>query len=198
MNRSVFRPLRTRRVVCALPAASASATAATVATAAAPRDSVRKTVSVLGAVCLAFAASSASYGHGAPADVAPALTAEQMKNPKLTRGRYLVEQVGLCADCHSPRNEKGQFLTESWLKGSLLPMKPIVPMPFAGMAPPIAGLPTMNDAQARVFLTTGKRADGSYPLPPMPPYRFSPEDADAVIVYLRSVAKTNGDKVASQ
>lgn len=198
MNRSVFRPLRTRRVTCALPA-SANKTAATVTV---PRDSVRKTVSVLGAVCLAFAASSASYGGagggGAPADVAPALSAEQAKNPQLVRGRYLVEHVGLCADCHSPRNEKGQFLADSWLKGGLLPLKPIVPMPFTAVAPPIAGLPTMNEAQARVFLTTGKRADGSQALPPMPPYRFSPEDADAVIAYLRTVAKNSGEKVASQ
>ena len=198
MNRSVFRPLRTRRVAFALPAAPAKPAAA-IAT---PRDSVRKTVSMLGAVCLAFAASSNSYGGagggGAPADLAPALSAEQKKNPQLVRGRYLVEQVGLCADCHSPRNEKGQFLTESWLKGSLLPLKPIVPMPFTSVAPPVAGLPTMDDAQARVFLTTGKRADGSYALPPMPPYRFSPEDADAVIAYLRTVAKNGTEKVASQ
>lgn len=198
MNRSVFRPLRTRRVACTLPAAPAKAGADLKA----PRDSVRKTVSVLGAVCLAFAATSASYGGagggGAPAEVAPSLTAAQQKDPQLVRGRYLVEQVGLCADCHSPRNEKGQFLIESWLKGSLLPLKPIVPMPFTSVAPPIAGLPTMNEAQAKVFLTTGKRADGSAPLPPMPPYRFSPEDADAVIAYLRTVAKNNGEKVASQ
>lgn len=194
MNRSVFRPLRTRRVACALPAAPAKPAAVVTA----PRASARRTVSVLGAVCLAFAASSASYGHGAPAEVAPALTDQQQKNPQLVRGRYIVEQVGLCADCHSPRNEKGQFLTESWLKGSLLPMKPIVPMPFTSAAPAIAGLPTMNDAQAKTFLTTGKRPDGSYPLPPMPPYRFSPEDADAVIAYLRTVAKNGGEKVASQ
>ncbi|HEY1107287.1 MAG TPA: hypothetical protein VGE76_01605 [Opitutaceae bacterium] len=198
MNRSVFRPLRTRRVACTLPAS----TNKTAATAAAPRDSVRKTVSVLGAVCLAFAASSACYGGagggGAPADVAPALSAEQKKNPQLVRGRYLVEQVGMCADCHSPRNEQGQFLTDSWLKGGLLPLKPIVPMPFTAVAPAIAGLPTMNEAQAKVFLTTGKRADGSYALPPMPPYRFSPGDADAVIAYLRLFAKNGGEKSASQ
>ncbi|HEY1109701.1 MAG TPA: hypothetical protein VGE76_13730, partial [Opitutaceae bacterium] len=97
MNRSVFRPLRTRRVACALPAAPAKAAVNLTA----PRDSVRKTVSVLGAVCLAFAATSASYGGagggGAPADVAPSLNAEQKKNPQLARGRYLVEHVGLCA-----------------------------------------------------------------------------------------------------
>ena len=28
---------------------------------------------------------------------------------KLARGKYLVENVAGCADCHSVRNEKGEF-----------------------------------------------------------------------------------------
>jgi hypothetical protein len=34
------------------------------------------------------------------------------------------------------------------------------------------------------FLETGKRPDGSMPRPPMPPYRFSHEDAPAITAYL--------------
>lgn len=105
----------------------------------------------------------------------------------IERGRYLVENVGLCADCHSPRNEKGEFAMDLWLKGAALPFQPTVEMPWSPVAPPIAGLPSMNDAEAVHFLTTGERPDGSRPRPPMPPYRFSQADAVAVTAYLRSL-----------
>ena len=110
-------------------------------------------------------------------------------SPLLERGRYLVENVGLCADCHTPRTEKGEFDRARWLLGAALPFAPTVPMPWAPAAPPIAGLPSMDDAQALAFLQTGKRADGSAPRPPMPEFRFDANDASAVIAYLRSLAK---------
>lgn len=105
------------------------------------------------------------------------------------RGRYLVNNVGLCADCHTPRNERGQFVQELWLEGSALPFAPTVPMPWAPAAPPIAGLTAMTDDEAMTFLTTGVRPNGTRPLPPMPEFRFSDADAKAVIAYLRTVGK---------
>ena len=81
----------------------------------------------------------------------------------LARGKYLVEQAGQCQDCHTPRNEKGQFVKEQWLLGSELTFKPTVPMPWLPVAPPIAGLPTLTHDQAVHFLMTGERpgqADG--------------------------------------
>ena len=102
------------------------------------------------------------------------------------RGRYLVERVGLCIDCHSPRDEKGQFVADRWLKGGPIPFTPTVPMPFANAAPQIAGLPSLTDDQALHFLTTGVLPGGRLPRPPMPPYRFTTEDARDVIAYLRA------------
>jgi mono/diheme cytochrome c family protein len=108
----------------------------------------------------------------------------------LARGRYLVERVGMCADCHSVRNEKGQFVAELWLQGAPLGFAPTVPMPaWASAAPAIAGLPTMTDEQALAFFTSGARPDGSHSRPPMPEYRFERADAEAVVAYLRSLAK---------
>jgi len=109
------------------------------------------------------------------------------------RGRYLVERVGLCADCHTPRNERGELLLDQWLMGSPLPFAPTVPMPFAPISKPIAGLPTLDDAQAMTFLTTGVLPGGRMPLPPMPPYRFSPDDARDVLAYLRNPGKPKQD-----
>jgi mono/diheme cytochrome c family protein len=135
-----------------------------------------------GGLVIATAASAA-----APADVAPAATSAQASDPLITRGRYLVEHVGLCADCHSPRDERGQFRRELWMKGAPLPFQPTVPMPWSPAAPPLAGLPSMTTEQGIAFLRTGQRPDGSRPLPPMPAFRFDEADARAVVAYLKSL-----------
>ena len=109
-------------------------------------------------------------------------------DPVLLRGKYLVENVGLCGDCHSQRDEKGQIPAGKHLMGAALPFAPTVPMPvWAPMAPRIAGLPTLSVAQAEEYLTTGEGRPAGPTRPPMPPYRFSPEDAKAVVAYLKSL-----------
>lgn len=104
------------------------------------------------------------------------------------RGRYLVANVGLCADCHTPRDEKGQFVMKHWLMGSALGFKPVAEMPWSPVAPPIAGLPSMTAEQARQFLMHGTRPDGSRPRPPMPAYRLNEADATDVVAYLKSLS----------
>lgn len=108
----------------------------------------------------------------------------------IARGRYLVENIGLCADCHTPRNERGEFVTEHWLRGAMIGFAPSVPMPvWAPVAPPIAGLPSMTTEQAVRFLMEGNRPDGSQPRPPMPPYRLDADDARAMVAYLKSLGE---------
>jgi mono/diheme cytochrome c family protein len=116
----------------------------------------------------------------------------------LKRGRYLVEGIGLCADCHSPRNEKGEFVTAHWLGGAPIGFTPAVPMPvWAPVAPPIAGLPSMTEAQAVKFLMEGTRPDGTMPRPPMPAYRLNAEDARAMVAYLKSLGAAPAMKPVS-
>jgi cytochrome c553 len=106
------------------------------------------------------------------------------------RGEYLVERVGMCADCHSAHNARGEIIRETHLGGAALPFAPTVPMPvWAPAAPPIAGLPSMTAEQAVVFFTTGKRPDGSVPRPPMPEFRFNEDDARALTAYLKSLGQ---------
>ncbi len=62
---------------------------------------------------------------------------------QIKRGQYLVERVAMCADCHTPRTEKGEIDKAQWLQGNTLDFKPLHPMPFVAVAPRIAGLPTM-------------------------------------------------------
>lgn len=106
----------------------------------------------------------------------------------IQRGRYLVEQVAMCADCHSPRGEKGLFIVGKEYTGSPLGFAPTVPMPaWADTAPLIAGLPNYMTEQAVKFLMTGERPTGVPVRPPMPEYRMSKADAEAVVAYLKSV-----------
>jgi mono/diheme cytochrome c family protein len=108
----------------------------------------------------------------------------------IARGKYLVEGTSMCNDCHTPRDDKGQLILSKALQGGVLGAQPIHPMPWAGVAPPIAGLPAnFTPAQMVTFLQTGIRPDGSSPRPPMPPYRFSHSDALSLTAYLRSLNK---------
>ncbi len=82
-------------------------------------------------------------------------------SPLVKRGEYLVNKVGLCIDCHSPRNERGEFIAGAHLAGAPIGFAPTAPMPWAPVAPPLAGLPTMNDGQAlrgREAVNVGRRA----------------------------------------
>jgi cytochrome c553 len=103
------------------------------------------------------------------------------------RGRVLVENVAMCADCHSPRLQTGEFDRSRWLQGGPLGFKPLMEMPWAPFAPSIAGLPGLTEEQGEVFFTTGRRPSGVPCLPPMPAYRFSKEDATDLVAYLKSL-----------
>ena len=107
----------------------------------------------------------------------------------LARGRYLVERVAMCQDCHTPRDEKGEFVKEQWMLGAALAFKPMAPVPWMAVAPPIAGLPTLSHEQAVHFLMTGERPGRPHVTPPMPEYRFDKADAEAIAAYLKSLGK---------
>ena len=104
------------------------------------------------------------------------------------RGKYLVESVAMCADCHTPRNPEGALDRSRWLQGSNLDFQPAHTLPnWTGKAPGIAGLREMGDAAVIRLLETGLRPDGQPARPPMPQYRLSHEDAAAVADYLKSL-----------
>jgi mono/diheme cytochrome c family protein len=108
---------------------------------------------------------------------------------QVERGKYLAIEVAHCGDCHTPMNEKGEPVQAQWLRGAVLSFKPTSPMPWAEQSPNIAGLPGWKEADAVTFLMTGKYL-GQSPRPPMPEYHLTKPDAEAVVVYLRSLAST--------
>jgi len=108
---------------------------------------------------------------------------------RVARGKYLVEGLGLCGDCHTPTNEKGEPLPDKKLAGAPILFKPTVPIPaWADKAPNIAGLPGWKSEDAVKFLMTGVAYNDLHARPPMPPYRMNQDDAEAVVAYLKSLA----------
>jgi mono/diheme cytochrome c family protein len=134
----------------------------------------KKRVAVVALVSCAFAGSARAQSS-------------ERTGAREERGQYLVEAVGMCQDCHSPRDTQGAFVQAQWLGGAPIGFSPLSAMPWAEMAPPIAGLPTMSHQQGVHFLMSGQKPDGSRARPPMPEYRFSRDDAEAVVAYLRSL-----------
>ena len=107
---------------------------------------------------------------------------------KVARGKYLVENVGMCNDCHTPRNEKGEPIKAQSLKGATLDFKPTVPIPvWAEKSSSIAGLPGWEEAAAIKFFMSGIAYNGLPARPPMPQYRFNREDSEAIVAYLKSL-----------
>jgi len=116
------------------------------------------------------------------------LRAQPAPDAQIQRGKYLVENVAMCGDCHTPKTDSGDYDRTAWLQGDVVDLKPLTKRPFAAVAPMIAGLPTFpKDEQAVKFFETGTNASGKLALSPMPQFRFNHDDALAVVAYLRSL-----------
>jgi mono/diheme cytochrome c family protein len=107
------------------------------------------------------------------------------------RGKYLVENVGMCADCHTPMLN-GKPDTSKHLKGSTLGFQPIGELPgWHKTSPDISSTSPLfqrwGEDGLKKFLQTGMNPRGHGADPPMPQYRFSAADADAIVQYLKTV-----------
>jgi len=136
--------------------------------------------------------SPSSFGVGVLLAVglalAPTLSGADVSPRQLQRGEYLATRVGMCGDCHTPLDDKGEPDRAHALQGAPIDFQPAHPVPgWATVAPPIAGLPGWSDAAALKFLETGIAPNGKRAAPPMPWYRFSRSDAEALLAYLRSL-----------
>jgi len=109
---------------------------------------------------------------------------------QVERGRYLVERVAQCPQCHTPRDASGELIQTQFLQGAPIPVKapPFPNTRWAFQAPAIAGLPGFTQEDIVRLLTEGVVArTGQPPTPPMPRFRMNQEDAQAVFAYLRSL-----------
>jgi len=116
---------------------------------------------------------------------APAIPATQAE---IVRGKYIVENVAMCPQCHTPRYDDGSLDHAHELDGAsefFQPPHPDADWPLK--APRIGGNPPASDQDMIKLLTTGIWTDGKPLRLPMMPFRMSEADAKAVLAYLKSV-----------
>lgn len=107
---------------------------------------------------------------------------------QVEHGRYIVEQVAMCGECHTPRNDRGELDRSRWLQGAPIPLEsPFENQRWAFQAPAIAGLPGWSPDEVIRILETGTRFSGKKPRSPMPGFRMNRDDASAVTAYLQSL-----------
>jgi mono/diheme cytochrome c family protein len=104
------------------------------------------------------------------------------------RGKYIVESVAMCGQCHTP-HENGSPDRSQWLKGAAVRWQPAKPDPnWPLTAPRIGGTPLpASDEDMVKLLTTGIWTNGSQLRAPMPQFRMERSDAEAVVAYLKSL-----------
>jgi len=111
------------------------------------------------------------------------------KDARMERGRYLVEGIVACGNCHAVR-EKGKPIFEKGLSGGMV----FDEEPFKAFASnitpdPETGIGKWTDAQLAKAIREGIRPDGTIIGPPMPIefYRgISDADLSAIVAYIRA------------
>jgi mono/diheme cytochrome c family protein len=106
----------------------------------------------------------------------------------IEHGRYLVHEVAMCPQCHSPRDERGNLIESKMFDGGPIPVRPPWSDDWAIIAPRNKGLPGYDDEAAMRLLTQGAIGrDGRQLKAPMPRFHMSKQDASDVIAYMRSL-----------
>ena len=111
----------------------------------------------------------------------------------IARGKYLVDEVAKCGQCHTPLGADGKPDASKYLKGGPLFFQQTEAVKIAGWhasAPDITSTSTLwtrwADGSVK-FFETGLTPRGSAPGAPMPQYKMTHEDAQAVLDYLKSI-----------
>jgi mono/diheme cytochrome c family protein len=134
-------------------------------------------------IILVIASVSASYTQTAK-KAAPTPARES----DIARGKYLVEEVAKCAECHTPRDAQNQLDPERWLQGAPIWITSVKLTPnWADHAPSLAGFPGYSDEDGVDILEKGVGANDEAIRPPMHIYHLKHEDAVAIVAYLRSL-----------
>lgn len=104
------------------------------------------------------------------------------------RGKYIVNNVAMCPQCHTPRNADGSLDQGRLLDGAAELFQPPYRDPnWPLKAPRIGGDPPASDQDMVRLLTTGMWTDGKPLRLPMMPFRMNEADAKAVVAYLKTV-----------
>ncbi|MEZ5365512.1 MAG: cytochrome c [Bryobacterales bacterium] len=114
---------------------------------------------------------------------------ESAPSEQVARGKHLAHSVAMCVQCHSPHDRMGNLLESKLFTGQAIPFTSPYPdgPKWAFRAPALVRLPGWNVNDFVELLMTGHRPDGRRPMQPMPPFRLSRQDAEAIAAYLKSL-----------
>jgi len=137
----------------------------------------------------------------------PDMGAPDMAGAEVARGRYLVNNVGLCTFCHTPLNPDGSRDNTRRLGGfdCFIDTDPADPnvgcLSSRNLTNDATGLKNATNAQIKDSFRNGVSIDGK-PLAPVMPYwlfhNMTEADADAIVAYLRTVPAVNHTVPANQ
>ena len=109
---------------------------------------------------------------------------------QLDRGRYLVETLAGCGNCHTPRGPTGPLKDKKFAGGEIIKHADFTAVTPNIMPDPRTGIGNWSDDQIALAIREGRRPDGRLLGPAMPSrsYRsLADEDVKAIVAYLRSV-----------
>lgn len=110
----------------------------------------------------------------------------------VARGKYLVDEVARCSMCHTPHDDSGKPDMAQYLKGGPLSIQPVQAAErWHKATPDITSTSRIwqrwgDDAFVK-FLETATAPSGRGVGAPMPSYKLSHEDAQAIKDYLKSL-----------
>lgn len=148
---------------------------------------------LLCAVVFLAAGTGASrlFSRESRADASPKAQVSSAQPGAIERGKYLVENVAMCEECHTPRDASGNIDESRRLQGAAIWIVPVHPMTnWANRAPALAGFEGFTEQQGEDILERGVGPNGLPIQPPMHIYHMNQADAQAVIAYLRSLPST--------
>jgi mono/diheme cytochrome c family protein len=137
---------------------------------------MRKTVTILLASFALALPALAELPETPPAD-------------QVARGEYLAHSVSMCVECHSPHDRAGNLIQSKLFTGQAMPFTSPYPdgPSWAYRAPALVRLPGWSVDDFVELLMTGRRPNGKRPMSPMPQFRLSRQDAEAIAAYLKSL-----------
>ncbi|MDF0603695.1 cytochrome C [Psychromarinibacter sp. C21-152] len=105
-------------------------------------------------------------------------------------GEYMAGPIAHCMECHTPMGPQGPMVETDLGRGGFEFHGPWGTSVAANITPHEDGIAGYSDAELEAMITEGVRPDGTRMKPPMP-YgylaRMTPEDLDAIVLYLRDL-----------
>src|SRR5438477_10138968 len=108
-----------------------------------------------------------------------ALLSVAADSDQVERGKYLVEEVAKCQECHTPRTESGELDKSKLLKGATLDVQPLHEVKgwhktSPDLTPSGRLFARWGEPGLVKFLETGLGPSGHGADPPMPAYKLKP------------------------